>query len=104
MAPRTAIMDERLDQLLERLAATPAERSLNFLEFEVGRAISKQRGSAQTASALAPVRIASIGLALAMGVTVGGVTAATAIVAPRPAGAFSMAANLAPSTLLEDGR
>lgn len=97
-------MDERLDQLFERLAAMPAERSLNLLDFEVGRAISKLRGAARAASALAPVRVASIGLALAMGVTVGGVTAATAIVTPRPAGAFSTAASLAPSTLLEDGR
>ena len=97
-------MDERLDQLFERLAAAPADRSLDFLDFEVGRDIRRRRTEARAASALVPVRFASIGLALAMGVTVGGVIAATAIVAPHQPGAFAMAANLAPSTLLEDGR
>jgi hypothetical protein len=94
-------MDKRLDQLFEQLAAAPADRSLDFLDFEVGRAIGRRRGEARIASALAPVRVASVGLALAMGVTVGGVTA---IVAPLQPASFSMAANLAPSTLLDSGR
>ena len=97
-------MNERLDRLLDRLASAPADRSLDFLDVEVGRTINKRRNEARTASALAPVRVASVGLALAMGVTVGGVTAATAIVTPPQPGVFSMAADLAPSTLLEYGR
>ena len=99
-----AIMDKRLDQLLERLARTPADRSLDSLDIEVGRAIGRRRREVGTASALAPVRVASVGLALAMGVTVGGVIAATALVTPSEPGVFSLAASLAPSTLLADGR
>ncbi len=94
-------MSERLDDLLGRLAAAPIDRRLDGLEADVGRAIRRRRADARTRTSLAPVRIASIGLALAMGITAGGVTAAVAMAQPRPAGAFSGAADLAPSTLLE---
>jgi hypothetical protein len=104
MELRTPMMEERLDHLFERMSATPADRSLDMLDLEIGRAISRRRREARTATALAPVRMASIGLALAMGVTVGGVTAATAIVAPPQPGAFALAGDLAPSALLEGAR
>lgn len=97
-------MDDRLDQLFERLAATPTDRSMDLLDLEIGRAIGRRRGETRTAAALAPVRMASVGMALAMGVTVGGVIAATAIGVPRQPGAFLLAGNLAPSALLEDAR
>lgn len=97
-------MEERLDQLLRRLATTPPDRSLDSLDIEVGRAIAKQRLEARTASALGPIRFASIGLALAMGVTVGGFTAANALTAAHRPGDFQMAADLAPSSLLEGSR
>ena len=93
-------MNDRLDHLLERLAATPTDCPLDAFEAGVSRGIVQRRSQARTAMALAPVRFASIGLALAMGVTVGGLTVATA---RQPAG-FSSAVDLAPSTLLEDGR
>jgi hypothetical protein len=96
-------MNERLDRLVERLAASPTDRSLDHFEAQVDRGVSERRAQARTASALAPIRVASIGLALAIGVTFGGVIAASSVSAPQPAGALFAAADLAPSTLL-DGR
>ena len=97
-------MNDRLNRTLERLAETPTDRSLEFMEVEVSRGIGRWRGQARTASALASVRVASIGLALAMGVAFGGINAVTNSAAPRQVGAFAVAADLAPSTLLEGGR
>ncbi|HQR88588.1 MAG: hypothetical protein B7Y81_16880 [Caulobacter sp. 32-67-35] len=94
-------MSERLDELVARLAASPTDRSLDGLDGEVGRSIAHRRREVRTLAALAPVRVASVGLALAMGVTAGGAVAASALVGPHPYGTFSVAANLAPSTLLE---
>lgn len=94
-------MNERLDHLVDRLAAAPTDRSLEHFEAQVTRGIARRQAQARAAAALAPVRVASIGLALAMGVTVGGVTAASSMGAPRPAGAFGVTADLAPSTLLD---
>ena len=97
-------MSDRLDELVDRLAASPTDRGLDGLESEIGRRILSLRREARVATILAPVRVASIGLALAMGVTTGGLTAAAAMAAPRSAGVFSGAADLAPSTLLEGRR
>lgn len=97
-------MSERLDSLVERLAATPTDHSLDHFDADVGRSVARWRARARTARALEPVRVASIGLALAMGITVGGVTAAASIAVPRTQGVFSPAADLAPSTLLEGQR
>ena len=94
-------MGERLDDLVARLAGAPTDRVLDDLEVEVGRSILLRRRDAQAISALAPVRIASIGLALAMGVTAGGAVAAAAMTRPTAYGTFSSSAHLAPSTLLE---
>ena len=94
-------MSDRLDELMGRLAGSPADRALDGLEAEIGHRIRVSRREARTTRLLAPVRIASIGLALAMGVTVGGVTAAAAMAGPRTPGVFSAATQLAPSTLLE---
>jgi hypothetical protein len=94
-------MSDRLDELVSRLAGSPTDRALEGLEAEVGRRIRVSRREAQTTTLLASVRIASIGLALAMGITVGGMTAAGAMAGPRAPGVFSAAAELAPSTLLE---
>ena len=96
-------MSERLDYLVERLAALQTDRQLEHFDADVNRGITRWREEARTASALAPVRVASIGLSLAMGVTVGGVSAATAIAAPRHPAVLQMQAELAPSTLLEGG-
>ena len=94
-------MSERLDGLVARLAGAPTDRVLDDLEAEVSRGILLRRQDAVAVSALAPVRIASIGLALAMGVTAGGAVAAAAMTRPTPYETFSSSAHLAPSTLLE---
>ena len=97
-------MDQRLDPLLQRLATSATDRSLDRFDAEVNRGVARWRDRARTAAALAPIGVASIALALAMGVTVGGLTAALSVAAPHASGAFSMAADLAPSTLLERQR
>ena len=95
-------MNERLDHLVEKLAASPTDRSLAHFEAEVSRSIAGRQSQARTTAALAPVRVASVGLALAIGVTSGGMTAARYVAAPHQAGVFSAAGELAPSTLLEE--
>lgn len=97
-------MSERLDELVARLAASPTDRSLDRLDGEIGHSIADRRREASTSAALAPVRLASVGLALAMGVTAGGAIATAEISGPHPYATFSSAANLAPSTLLEGDR
>jgi hypothetical protein len=94
-------MTDRLDERLARLAAEPTLRRLDGLEAEVGRGIASRRREAAASAALAPIRIASVGLALALGITAGSATATAAILAPRTYGTFSPAVHLAPSTLLE---
>ncbi|MFI4964329.1 MAG: hypothetical protein ACHP9T_03080 [Caulobacterales bacterium] len=93
-----------MDELVGRLAGSATDHGLEGLEAEVGRRILLLRRQARTTTLLAPVRIASIGLALAMGTTVGGVTAAGALAGPRAPRVFSAAVELAPSTLLEGRR
>jgi hypothetical protein len=94
-------MSERLDRLIDRLARSATDRPLDHFEAQVSRGVAQWRAQARARAALAPVRLASIVLALALGVTAGGVAAAA--MAARPPGAFSVGADLAPSTLL-DGR
>jgi hypothetical protein len=80
-------MSERLDELLNRLAASPADRSLDGLETEIGRRIAARRRDARALAALAPVRFA-----------------ASAALAPQHDSPLSSAARLAPSNLLEGRR
>ena len=95
------MVSEGLDHLFARSAAAPIDRSLAGFEAEVGRAIRRRRAEARIVSALGPVRFASIGLALAIGVTVGGVATKLSIGASHSAEFFSAAGDLAPSSLLE---
>ena len=94
-------MRDDMDHLMGRLATTRPERSLDGFEHAVLHGISQRREEIQTARALAPVRVASIGMALAIGVTTGGMAAATTFSQPLQVSPFSAAAHLAPSTLLE---
>ena len=94
-------MQDDIDHLMARLAALGPERSLDGFEQAVLRGVAKQREDIRATHALAPVRVASVGMALAIGVTAGGVAAATSISQPRQLSPFSAAAHLAPSTLLE---
>lgn len=96
-------MSDRLDELVGRLAGSPTDRPLDGFEAEIGRSIARRRRDAKEAVMLAPVRVASIGLALAMGVTAGGAAATWVLLKPQPLSVFSSSAHLAPSSLLEGG-
>jgi hypothetical protein len=96
-------MGERLDELLDRLATSSADPRLDGLEESIGRKIAERRRDARMAVTLAPVRVASVAIALALGVTAGGAAATTALMTPKAYGTFSAGAHLAPSTLLEGG-
>ena len=92
-------MSNRLDTLLAQLQAQPADHDLGALEVDVQRRLARRERSA---GLFAPARAMAIGLALIVGAGVGGLTAATAMAAPRPS-IFAATHALAPSTLL-DGR
>jgi len=96
-------MSEQLDRLIELLAVAANDRPLDHMEADVRRGIALRRAQARAAAALAPVGLASVSLALAMGAAVGGMTAATAA-SSHSSNTFSVATELAPSTLLEGGR
>ena len=97
-------MQNDLDQALTRLAAGRPDRSLDKLEHAVLSAIHQRRRDSSAAAALAPVRLASVSLALAIGATAGGMAAASTPLQPRQPSPFSTEAYLAPSTLLDGGR
>ncbi len=91
-------MNERLDYLVKLLATAPSEHSLENFEARVRREIGRRRAETRIVSALVPVRVASIGLALTVGVMMG------AIAAARSPDSVLVGANLEPSTLLEGWR
>jgi len=94
-------MRDDLDELLGRLATDGPARSPDGLEEAVLRGVARRREEARTVQALSqPYRIASVGVALAIGVTAGGMAAVTTSSQARQVSPFSIAANLAPSTLL----
>lgn len=94
-------MTYRLDALIHELAAQPSDHPLDLLEAGVLRLMARQRDARQVTAALAPVRFASVSLAVAIGLTAGGAAAIAAVSAPRPFDAFAIAGHLTPSTLLE---
>jgi len=94
-------MTRDIDDALAALAASPLDRSLDRLPAEISRDIAGRREQAQALRALAPVRLAAVGLALAIGVSSGGAVALAAVGAPRPADPFAAGTQLAPSALLE---
>ncbi|WP_372783323.1 hypothetical protein [Phenylobacterium sp.] len=97
-------MSHDLDHLLSGLAQSGPDRSLAGLEASVLGGIMRRREAMRTSAALTPFRVASIGLAMAIGVTAGGMAAPRTAVEPRQLSTFSADAHLAPSTLLEGGR
>ena len=94
-------MRDDLDDLMSRLAAVGPQRSLEGFEHVVLQGVARRRDDIQAAQALTPVRVASIGVALAIGVTTGGMAAASTLMQPPQVSPFSTVAHLAPSTLLE---
>jgi hypothetical protein len=97
-------MNDRLDLLFAGLAGGPTDRRLDHFEVEVARDIRRLRVQNQAGARLTPIRFVSLGLAMAVGVTVGSIVAMKTIAASPPLSPFLVAANLAPSTLLEDER
>lgn len=93
-------MNDSLDDLLTQLRTQGVDRELGFVERDVRRHIADARSAR---AGLAPARMAAIGIALVLGTSVGGLTAASAVAAPRPS-IFASADALAPSTLLEGRR
>lgn len=93
-------MNDRLDSLLMQLRDQDLDRELGAVEYEVGRRIAQDRSAI---AGLAPARMAAVGMALILGTGVGGLTAASAVAAPRSS-IFASADALAPSTLLEGRR
>ena len=93
-------MTRNLDDLLMRSAARPVDRSLDGLEPLVWSRVETLRGE-RLASQL---RLGAVAMALATGLTAGGVGA---IAAPRPPGdmaIFTVDAGLSPLVRLETGR
>lgn len=88
-------MHDNLDGLLARLAAQPASPRLNGLEARVRQSIA-QAGAAPRAS----WRYASVGLALAIGIWMGGATVASRQ-PPSTTADLSGGIGYAPSSLLD---
>jgi hypothetical protein len=93
-------MSHELDQLLGRLAAADVAVPEN-LEQAILTTIAGRREDRRLAGMLAPVRVASVGLAVAIGISAGGFAAVTTAAEPRRFSTFSADPHLAPSTLLE---
>lgn len=93
-------MNDRLDSLLTQLRDQDLDRELGAVEYDVSRRIAQDRSAR---AGLAPARMTAVGIALVLGTGVGGLTAASAVAAPKHS-LFATADALAPSTLLEGGR
>ncbi|WP_068874027.1 MULTISPECIES: hypothetical protein [unclassified Phenylobacterium] len=94
-------MSDGLDRMLAELAAAPSELAFENIETAVLRRIGVLRQEARMVRELVPVRVASLVLALAMGVTTGAALAASAMLTPTPYAVLSSVGHFAPSTLLE---
>ncbi|WP_375429039.1 hypothetical protein [uncultured Sphingomonas sp.] len=88
-------MDQDLDRLLGRLAAQPVPERLNRLEGDVMRRIAAARHATTPAW-----RAAAVGLALAVGLGVGGAAAAGGSRSAPLGLELANGAGLAPSALL----
>ena len=93
-------MNDGLDSLLAQLRDQALDRELSAVEHDVRRLIAHDRSAS---AGFAPVRLAAVGIALVLGTGVGGLTAASALAAPRSS-IFASADALAPSSLLEGRR
>ena len=93
-------MNDRLDNLLTQLRAQEMDRELGEVEYDVQRRLARERSAN---AGLGYARVAAVGVALVLGTGVGGLTAATAVAAPRTS-IFAATNALAPSSLLEGHR
>ena len=89
-----------LDHLLARLAASPPNRSLDALEPLVWRRVDALRGE----KLVSQLRLGAVAMALATGLTAGGVGAVAAPGPPGDMAIFTVDAGLSPLVRLEAGR
>lgn len=94
-------MNDRLDEALSILRSQPPPVSCHELELNVWRGIDRIRQARAAAPALFAVRAAALLGALGLGVASGGATASALAAEPQEMSAFSVNAQLAPSTLLD---
>lgn len=97
-------MNDRLDEALRALRAEPdAPADLDQLECGVWRSIEGVRKAQAAAPTIAAVRTVAVACALGLGIVSGGATAVSLASQPQEVSAFSLKAELAPSTLLDHG-
>ncbi|WP_041373351.1 hypothetical protein [Phenylobacterium zucineum] len=94
-------MSRRLEDELIQLGAEPPPAGLDELESRVWRRIAEVRAARAAAPVTNSVRVAAVIAALGLGAASGSLTAAAAAVEPSEISAFSLRADLAPSTLLD---
>ncbi|WP_312164283.1 hypothetical protein [Phenylobacterium sp.] len=97
-------MNHPLDELVEGLRSQGPDRDLSQLEPAVWRRIGGARIERASTFGFAPVRMASVVMALVVGAAVGGASAIAAASAPQETSVFALNSRLAPSTLLEARR
>src|SRR5438094_7011290 len=97
-------MSDDLDDLLGALARAPADRSLQGLENSVMRGVARTREDRRALRALAPLNMAMVGAALAIGLATGGFAGFAGLHGHSAAPALSGGLSLAPSNLLVAAR
>ena len=94
-------MNDRLDEDLRALRSEPRPASYQQLEPRVWKGIERVRQARAAAPTLYVARAAAVIGALGLGVASGGATAAAVAAQSQEVSAFSLKAELAPSTLLD---
>ncbi|MBN9318748.1 MAG: hypothetical protein BGN86_15110 [Caulobacterales bacterium 68-7] len=94
-------MNDGLDDELRALRSEPLPASYQRLEARVWKGIERVRQARAAAPTLYVARAAAVIGALGLGVASGGVTAAAVAAQSQEVSAFSVKAELAPSTLLD---
>lgn len=97
-------MDDRLDDDLRALKAEPAPKAYDLIDARVWRGIAAVRQTRRAAPALYVLRAAGVVGALGLGVVSGGAAAVAVTNEGQEISAFSVQAELAPSTLLDHHR
>ena len=97
-------MDERLDDDLRAMKAEPPSAAYDLIESRVWQGVATLRQGRQAAPLLYAVRTAAVVGALGLGVASGGATAVAVAREGQEISAFSVQAELAPSTLLDHHR
>lgn len=94
-------MNHKLDDELSSLRAEPPSAAFGQIEPRVWRSIESARRARAAAPALYVARAAAVAGALGLGIASGGATADAVAGQPQEISAFSVRAQLAPSTLLD---